>query len=572
MTETADFAQPLSLVTWASDWRELDLITGLAIDASGNQELLDPTDFGTTPRDGIQFADVTVQGSPGPNRVFAGVNSTVIALEGSDELFNTDSLGGNILVGGPGFDRLFLKPIHDLAIGGELLTDSDQYSLPNVVGLADEDRDIFLIDSANSDSNGPLHILDFEVGTDQLLIDGTEPVGSWSSIKSQLASLNVNINATPKLSEEPIQISLQPGVTLRENLSAFASDLDGDELRLLILQGPSWLSASGGTLTATAPANSTAEDLESTELVLGFTDGKAVIKAPASIKFVPPPPTPILPQLSISPANADLLEGNSGRTPFTFTISRSGDLTGTSSASWRVTRFGNRSANPADFTGTTFPTGVVSFAAGETSKTITVNVKGDTGIEKDENFQVLIEGAQKATVDPSASSAAGIIRNDDSRPARPPSPNQPDGTPRPGTKLRGSKGVDELVGSEGKDIFAFKGVQSPSRKGKLRYDTIINFEQRDSLRLNKFREVVLGKPDSRQIRNLQGTADKFTFKSIDKVLGDGFRKKSIAALEVGGFDGTFLAVSGGRPGFDRRDLLIFLEGYSLLQDGPIQLV
>lgn len=553
MTNTADFSQPSTLVTWSPDWREVDLITGLAIDVSGNQELLDPTTIGTTSRDGVQLADVTVQGSPGPDRIFAGIGSTIIAAGGSDELFNTDSLGSNLLVGGPGMDRLFLQPVQDLAIGGELLLDAEKYSLPYASALVDGERDSFLIDSANPGRDGPLHILDFEVDIDELLIDGIAPTGNWDSIKSQLIPLNVSINAAPKLSEAPIIISLQPGIARSEDLNAFANDLDGDNLRLLVLQGPSWVSASGSTLSVVAPVDITAEDLESTELVLGFTDGKAVIESVASFKFVPPP-SPVAPQLSVSPLNSDQSEGDSGLTPYTFRVSRSGDLSGTSTAAWNIAGSGDSPANPADFAGSDFPSGTVTFAAGEDFKTIAVNVNGDNAIEQDETFTISLRGAEGSTINPTASSALGVIRNDDRK-----------------INLRASKRIDKLFGSDNKDVFIFKGVQSPSRLNNLRYDTIVNYEQQDSLSFKKYNESVLANPNSRRIKDLQGTASELTFKSIDNILGNSFRKKAIAALEVGGFDGTFVAVSGGRPGFDRRDLLIFLEGYSLQQDGPIQL-
>ena len=88
-----------------------------------------------------------------------------------------------------------------------------------------------------------------------------------------------------------------------------------------------------------------------------------------------PPPSPTL---AIAAANASLNEGNSGSTPFTFTVTRSGNTTGRlerqplpspAAAPTRPRRGTLRAA--------AFPTGTVSFAAGYTSKIITVNVTGD---------------------------------------------------------------------------------------------------------------------------------------------------------------------------------------------------
>jgi hypothetical protein len=87
------------------------------------------------------------------------------------------------------------------------------------------------------------------------------------------------------------------------------------------------------------------------------------------------PPTPGA-TLSIAAVNASLNEGAPGdSTVFTFTVTRS-DGTGTASVNYAVTGAATNGANAADFGGT-LPTGTVSFADGETQKTISVTVTGD---------------------------------------------------------------------------------------------------------------------------------------------------------------------------------------------------
>ena len=81
--------------------------------------------------------------------------------------------------------------------------------------------------------------------------------------------------------------------------------------------------------------------------------------------------------------------------------------TGVSSVGYAVVH-GSTSAD--DFSGST--TGTVSFADGETSKVITLNVVGDTVGEGNETFSVALSGASNATI--STATAAGTIRNDDS--------------------------------------------------------------------------------------------------------------------------------------------------------------
>lgn len=100
-------------------------------------------------------------------------------------------------------------------------------------------------------------------------------------------------------------------------------------------------------------------------------------------------------------------EGNAGTTNFTFTVTRGGDTSGAASATWTVV---NGSAAAADFSGAL--TGTVSFAAGETTQTISVQVVGDTVAEPNETFTVVLSdpGANTTITD---SSGAGTITNDD---------------------------------------------------------------------------------------------------------------------------------------------------------------
>jgi len=113
--------------------------------------------------------------------------------------------------------------------------------------------------------------------------------------------------------------------------------------------------------------------------------------------------------LSIAATSASKPEGQSGATPFTFTVTRTGDLSGAASALWAVT---GPAVNGADFTGGVLPTGTVSFAAGESSKVIGIGVAGDTAVEANEAFSVMLSQPSAGAILRTAS-ANGIIRNDD---------------------------------------------------------------------------------------------------------------------------------------------------------------
>ena len=59
------------------------------------------------------------------------------------------------------------------------------------------------------------------------------------------------------------------------------------------------------------------------------------------------------------------------------------------------------------------PSGEVNFRAGETAKTVTVWVLGETLVERDESFRVTLSDPSEGAVIHTAS-AVGTIRNDDS--------------------------------------------------------------------------------------------------------------------------------------------------------------
>jgi hypothetical protein len=116
--------------------------------------------------------------------------------------------------------------------------------------------------------------------------------------------------------------------------------------------------------------------------------------------------------LAVSGAPAATAEGNSGTTPFVFTITRSGDTSATHSASWSVTGTGGAPANAADFGGA-LPAGTVTFLPGETSRTITVNVAGDTQGEGNETFALSLSNPSAYTVIGAPTQASGTILTDD---------------------------------------------------------------------------------------------------------------------------------------------------------------
>jgi phosphodiesterase/alkaline phosphatase D-like protein len=815
-------------ISWQPGWSELDLVFGLAVDAAGRQTLLDPAAFATLPRAGIQLADVTVRGSDAGDRIFAGVGSRIDGAGGSDELFNTDSQGDNLLVGGNDADRFFLRPVNDRVIGGQLLPNAIALGLSAFTALVDQERDTFLIDSSDHGSAGTLQIQDFELGVDGLLVDGVALEGDWSAVRQQLQALGITVNAAPQLGTPLIALTLQPGVEVSRDLGSLASDPDGNPLQLVKLEGPAWITTSGTTIAATAPFGISEEQLAALTLRLAFSDGQVAVPLAARLTLNAPPSA-----VSLANTVASLAENTSTTSRIKVAdIVISDDalgsnvisLAGADAASFEVigSELFLKAGTALDFESKTAyavtvsasdpalpgstpvsaafsltvsdvnepprSNGINDIEASENDPTITINLRSafadpdqvdsslnysvtlnsnpqlvgtsidpitgslaislsqsktgtarisiqatdsqlqsatagfsvsvlpfdanndgiadrdqanvlavatpgqafvtfvseagvpaptvgstpnpapgtaPTGLLFNEgffavNYEGLAPGASTTlklylpsgstsnsywkfgptspggasqwynfSFDPISGTGAKFedlngdgqddivlhfvdgqrgdddfiingrisdpgapafdpnavqepvkpvdpepIPTDPVEPVTPPQPPQPN---RP-SKIRATEGRDTLTGTSEVDIFIFQGVQPNSTKRSLKFDVITNFESDDRIALRDFNERVLGSGNSSRIRRLQGEANKLTAKSLDKVLGPDFKGQTIAALEIRGLEGTFLAVNGGRrkveggrPGFDRRDMLIFLEGFDLEQQGPILL-
>jgi hypothetical protein len=120
--------------------------------------------------------------------------------------------------------------------------------------------------------------------------------------------------------------------------------------------------------------------------------------------------------LAIVATSADKLEGTGVDTPFTFTITRTGDVSGVTTVDYAVAGLGPAAADAAD-AAAGFPLrGRITFAAGERTKVATGRVKGDAIPEPNEIFTVTLSNASAGAVITTAT-AAGRIRNDDMQPA-----------------------------------------------------------------------------------------------------------------------------------------------------------
>jgi Ca2+-binding RTX toxin-like protein len=164
-------------------------------------------------------------------------------------------------------------------------------------------------------------------------------------------------------------------------------------------------------------------------------------------------------------------EGNAGLTPFTFTVSLSTFSFQTITVQY-ATADGSATA-PSDYTATS---GTLSFNPGETSKTVTVPVHGDTVIEPDETFTVNLSSPTNAVL--LDAQGEGTIRNDDLN-------------PNAACTITGTNGNDTIVGTSGNDVICGRNGND-QLAGMGGNDVLIGGNGRDRLTGGDGNDLLLG--------------------------------------------------------------------------------
>ena len=132
-----------------------------------------------------------------------------------------------------------------------------------------------------------------------------------------------------------------------------------------------------------------------------IADAQAVATIVNDDRTATPPPA------RISIDDVTMAEGNAGQTAFRFTVSLDGAQSGPVTVDFSTAN-GTATA-PGDYVA---GSGTVNFAPGETAKTVTVQVNGDTRKEANETFTVNLASAiGNATI--ADGHAIGTIVNDD---------------------------------------------------------------------------------------------------------------------------------------------------------------
>jgi Calx-beta domain len=162
------------------------------------------------------------------------------------------------------------------------------------------------------------------------------------------------------------------------------------------------------TVSVSVLGDTVVEGAETFRLLLSSPSGATLADSSGTATIANDDGTAVAgPATWVSVSDGQRVEGGSGSSLATFTVTRYGRTTGTSSVRY-ATANGTAVAG-SDYTAV--PATTVTFAAGETSKTVTVPVLGDTSPEPTETFTVGLSSPVGAVV--ADSSAVGTIVNDD---------------------------------------------------------------------------------------------------------------------------------------------------------------
>jgi hypothetical protein len=119
---------------------------------------------------------------------------------------------------------------------------------------------------------------------------------------------------------------------------------------------------------------------------------------------------PVIVGPTITINNPSAVEGNAGTTPMTFTVSLSEPSDDPVSVTYTTA---DETANAGlDYQ---FQTNTITFSPGQTSRTISINVIGDTLLEPPETFRVVLSNPQGGNLVPGAGFGTGTILDDEVR-------------------------------------------------------------------------------------------------------------------------------------------------------------
>ncbi|MGZ4150022.1 MAG: Calx-beta domain-containing protein, partial [Actinomycetota bacterium] len=157
-------------------------------------------------------------------------------------------------------------------------------------------------------------------------------------------------------------------------------------------------------VSVTIDGDTTYERKESLSVVLSNVSGATLGTSAGSAAITNDDPAP-----SVAIGNASVIEGDGGTTTLTFTLT----LTGTTALP-AVARYVTSDSTATAGSDYTAAAGTLTFAVGETSKTVTVTVNGDMVYEPNETLEVDLTAVSDVQL--GDGHAVGTIKNDDPQP------------------------------------------------------------------------------------------------------------------------------------------------------------
>ena len=218
--------------------------------------------------------------------------------------------------------------------------------------------------------------------------------------------------------------------------------------------------SSSGTVTVTA-VNNTRDEVNKTVVVTGTATNSQGITQPANVDLTITDDDGA-PGLSID--SPSVSEGDSGSAHLTFTVSLS-PVSGRQVTVNYAEGTGGTATVGTDYTA--LPAGTLTFAAGETSRTIAVSVTGDTVEEGDETVVMTLRSPTNAVL--GMATGVGTITDDDAAPPRPndeePPPVSTDSVPSFGAQI-----VEDRAWKQGQEIVAFTLPAATGGDPPVRHD------------------------------------------------------------------------------------------------------
>ena len=149
--------------------------------------------------------------------------------------------------------------------------------------------------------------------------------------------------------------------------------------------------------------------------------------------------------LAITPLSATRVVGQSGTVAFTFTVTRTGNTATAVSALYSVTGSGANPLTPSEAPGGALASGPVSFAAGQTSQVITVNVLGTANVSNNQTFAVTLQAPSVGTAIVTASAAGTVV-------VGPPAPSDFNGDGQSDLLLQNNNGAIDISTAAGLSV------------------------------------------------------------------------------------------------------------------------